>query len=60
MIKWISNTWENEILRCGRNGTHNFQHPFTPEISILVGGFNPLKNMSSSVGMMKFPIYMEK
>jgi len=27
-------------------------------IYILVGGFNPSeKNMSSSVGMMKFPIY---
>jgi len=25
--------------------------------SLLVGGFNPLKNMSSPVGMMTFPIY---
>ena len=29
----------------------------TDFINYLVGGFNPLKNMSSSIGMMKYPIY---
>ena len=31
----------------------------TMKISILVGGFSPtpLKNMSSSIGMMTFPMY---